>query len=144
LFLFWFARQSVAIWRSMPPPGASEVDWSLARAATIIVALILVHSLVEYPLRTAAMMSIMAFCCALLMPPLAAPEEIAAPQIAKSKERRLQVRPPAPAPVYALPPAVGATPAQAQTGGERWGSDIEWPEEWRKGLSSPGSSKGER
>jgi hypothetical protein len=146
LFLLWFARQSVAIWRSSPPPGASEVDWSLARAATIIVALILVHSLVEYPLRTAAMMSIMAFCCALLIPPLAAPEEIAAPQIAKSKERRLQVRPPTPAPVYALPPALvgSAASPQAQTGGERWGSDIEWPEEWRKGPTSPGSSRGER
>jgi hypothetical protein len=143
LFLFWFVKQSVVIWRNAPPPGAREVDWSLARASTIIIALILVHSLVDYPLRTAAMMSVMAFCCALLMPPLAAPEEIAEPQIAKSKERRLHLRPPAPAPIHALPPPLGAAPpSQAPTGGERWGSDIEWPEEWRKGPSSP--VRGER
>ena len=36
-------------------------------------------------------------------------------------------------------PGAGA-PVQAQTGGERWGSDLEWPEEWRKGPSSPRSS----
>lgn len=141
LFLFWFAWQSVVIWRNSPPPGTREVDWSLGRAATIIVALILIHSLVDYPLRTAAMMAVMAFCCALLMPPLAAPEPIAEPQIAKSKQHHLRLRPPARAPVYALPPPVGsASTSQAQHEGERWGSDIAWPEEWRKDPSSPGSS----
>ena len=61
------------IWRSAPARGASELDWTLARAATIVVALLVAHSFVDYPLRTGAMMAVMAFACALLIePPLGA------------------------------------------------------------------------
>ena len=69
LFVIWLVRRSVEIWRSAPAPGASELDWSLVRAATIVPALVLVHSLVDFPLRTGAMMAIMAFACALLIEP---------------------------------------------------------------------------
>ena len=92
LFVFWFGKRTVEVWRSAPPLGASEVDWSLVRAATIIIALLLAHSFVDYPLRTGAMMAIMAFCCALLIEPLAAPEPIVEPQaIIKSKSRQPSV-----------------------------------------------------
>jgi O-antigen ligase len=69
LFLLWLVWRSVQIWRNAPPHRASELDWSLARAATLVVALLIVHSLVDYPLRTGAMAAIMAFACALLIEP---------------------------------------------------------------------------
>jgi len=40
----------------------------LARAGSLVVAMILVHSAVDYPLRTVAMTSLFAFACALLVP----------------------------------------------------------------------------
>jgi hypothetical protein len=67
LFVIWLVRRSVAIWRSAPFPGASQLDWSIIRAASIVPPLLLAHSLVDFPLRTGAMMAVMAFCCALLI-----------------------------------------------------------------------------
>ena len=69
LFVIWLVRRSIEIWRSAPAPGASQLDWSLIRAATIAPALLLAHSLVEFPLRTGAIMAVMAFACALLIEP---------------------------------------------------------------------------
>ena len=63
MFVVWLVLRSIEIWRSAPPEGASELDWTLARAATIVVALLVVHSLLDYPLRTGAMMAVMAFAC---------------------------------------------------------------------------------
>jgi O-antigen ligase len=62
LFLFWWGRRTIAIWRS------EEVD-QFARAATIATAAIMAHSLVDYPLRTAAISAIFAACCALMAEP---------------------------------------------------------------------------
>jgi O-antigen ligase len=59
LFLAWWGRRAIAIWR------APEPDY-FARAATIATAAILAHSLVEYPLRTVAISAIFAVCCALM------------------------------------------------------------------------------
>jgi hypothetical protein len=70
LFVMWLARRSAEIWRNAPASGASQLDWSLAGAATIVPALILAHSLVDFPLRTGAIMAIMAFACALLIEPV--------------------------------------------------------------------------
>jgi O-antigen ligase len=73
MFVVWLGLRSTEIWRSPPPQGASELDWTLVRAATIVVALLVAHSFVDYPLRTGAMMAVMAFACALLIePPVAA------------------------------------------------------------------------
>ena len=69
-FLTWFGFRAAAIWRGPSPPGAEPIDRLLMRAGTLIVALLLVHSLVDYPLRTGAMMAIMAFACALLIEPI--------------------------------------------------------------------------
>ena len=62
LFLFWWGSRLVAIWRS------PHVD-QYARAATIASAAILAHSLVDYPLRTAAMSAVFAMCLALMVQP---------------------------------------------------------------------------
>ena len=78
LFAFWLVRRTLEIWRNEPPDGASSLDWSLARAGTIVVALLIAHSVFDYPLRTAAMMTIMAVCCALLIDPLGGGDEAGA------------------------------------------------------------------
>jgi O-antigen ligase len=64
LFLLWWARRCVLIWR------AEEPDY-FARAATIASAAILAHSAVDYPLRTAAISALFAMCCGLMAEPRA-------------------------------------------------------------------------
>lgn len=59
LFLLWWVRRTFIIWRS------DEVD-QFARAATIASAAIIAHSIVDYPLRTAAISALFAICCALM------------------------------------------------------------------------------
>ena len=58
-FLLWWAWRVVAVWRS-------EEEDQFARAATIASAAILAHSVVDYPLRTAAISAVFVFCCALI------------------------------------------------------------------------------
>jgi O-antigen ligase len=60
--LMWFGARSFAIWRS---PTAAE----LTRAASIAAAAILLHSLVDYPLRTAAIATVFAASLALMADP---------------------------------------------------------------------------
>ena len=62
LFVAWWGSRAFAIWRS---PHAAE----LARAACIASAAILLHSLVDYPLRTAAIATVMAMALALMADP---------------------------------------------------------------------------
>jgi O-antigen ligase len=61
-FLFWWALRTAAIWRG------EEVNY-YARAATIATAAIMAHSLVDYPLRTAAIGALFAVACALMADP---------------------------------------------------------------------------
>ncbi len=63
-FLLWWGRRTVAIWRS------AAVN-RYAHAATIASAAMLVHSFVDYPLRTAALSAILAACLALMAQPRA-------------------------------------------------------------------------
>ena len=62
LFLIWWGRRAAVIW------SASSPDF-FARAATIASATIMAHSLVDYPLRTAAISAVFAICCALMAEP---------------------------------------------------------------------------
>lgn len=64
LFLYWWSRRTLSIWR------AEEPDY-FARAATIASAAIIAHSLVDYPLRTAGISAMFAMCCALMAEPRA-------------------------------------------------------------------------
>ena len=59
LFLGWWAMQCFAVWRK-----GEGGPWS--RAASIASAAVLVHSLVDFPLRTAAISACFALCLALL------------------------------------------------------------------------------
>jgi O-antigen ligase len=60
MFLIWFIPRAFAVWRG-------ERGHAVALAASVVIAVELIHSLVDYPLRTAAMSSIMAIACVLLV-----------------------------------------------------------------------------
>lgn len=60
-FLIWFGRRAWTAWRS----GVST-QRDLQRAASIAIGAVMLHSVVDYPLRTAAMATIFALCCGLL------------------------------------------------------------------------------
>jgi O-antigen ligase len=126
LFLAWLVGRSLKLWRRDAP--ASGVDLSLARSATIVVALIIAHSFVDYPLRTAAMMAILAFACGVLVVP---PPGVESAVTNEDRSRR------APAPARnaragSPPPIQPASNApNSPHPAERWGRDVEWPEEWR-------------
>lgn len=68
LFVYWLLRRGMNAW-APSNPGPLPSDRSLIRAAVLIIALLLGHSLVDYPLRTTAMMAVLAFACALLIKP---------------------------------------------------------------------------
>lgn len=66
-FVCWFAFTSFRVWRGSSAEWASR-DLILARAASLSIGLLLVHSTVDYPLRTTALNCVFAFCCALMCP----------------------------------------------------------------------------
>ncbi len=112
-FLIWFARRSYRVWqptrlhRDLP-------NLTLERTSTIAIALLLVHSLVDYPLRTAALSAMFAYFCGVLAVPAAA-------RPASSRTVRRPAKPNA-----ALPQT-----HPSSTGG-RWGAEVDWPESWQK------------
>jgi membrane-associated phospholipid phosphatase len=124
LFVAWLVVRAVAVWRRAPE-GSEEIDQSLPRAATIIITLLLAHSLVDYPLRTAAMMAIMAFACALLFDPPAGP---VSDDHAKTANRRGWGGGRAKRPATPVVPASAAAPAADQG----WRCGLTWPEAWRE------------
>jgi O-antigen ligase len=141
LFVVWLVRRSVEIWRSAPAPGASQLDWSLIRAATIVPALLLAHSLFEFPLRTGAMMAIMVFACALLIePPVSAAFQEegqlqAVPRRTRRRERRVE-----PALSSVKPSATpDASEAPPRSFDQRRGAEGEWAKEWSKAAGSKGA-----
>lgn len=73
LFAVWLLVGFWRVWRTasaaVPDPGRSPVDLLLMRAASLVIVLLIAHSLVDYPLRTTALSTLFAFSCALLYPP---------------------------------------------------------------------------
>ncbi len=63
--IFWWLKRSVHSWRS-EAAGAS-----LGRTGSVIIGVVLLHSLVDYPLRTSAIAAVFAVACALMVPFLA-------------------------------------------------------------------------
>ena len=124
LFAVWLAVRAVKLWRRNAP--GSEIDLSIARAATLVVVLIAAHSFVDYPLRTGAVMAIMAFACGLLVAP-----PLGGSRISDEERSRRSLRAPQKAPARPPPAPRPADAPISQHSSERWGSDIEWPEEWR-------------
>lgn len=110
VFLAWFAKRSYAVW-SLRDAGMSHAPM-LERAASLIIGTLLLHSLVDYPLRTAALGAVFAYFCAILAVPAAAP-------LHKVHQRQGGRRQPGQRPVAPRP-------------AENWGTELEWPESWQK------------
>jgi O-antigen ligase len=131
-FATWFLLRSAMIWWRVPD-NIRAIDLLLARAATIVVPLIIAHCAVDYPLRTEAIMAVFAFSCALLIEPLAPAWDEMTVESAKAREQTTaSVSRAAPARVPAA--ADGADTASAKTSPRpkgRWGEDVEWPDQWR-------------
>ncbi|MEL6372393.1 MAG: O-antigen ligase family protein [Pseudomonadota bacterium] len=64
-FVLWYGARLIAVWR-MPQ---RTHDVLVARAASLAILALIAHGLVDYPLRTAAMMALFAVLCALMLPP---------------------------------------------------------------------------
>jgi O-antigen ligase len=124
-FIVWFVSRAVQIWQRIEP-RADAVDLSLARAATLIVALVVAHSFVDYPLRTGAMTAMLALACGLMINPLVIVEEPRAPRMERRPQRRNRSIPRAQMPAEILPTSSAA----------KWGSNVNWPEEWTKNSSA--------
>lgn len=67
-FLIWFFWNGISLWRISGPKAASAIDLTLARAAAIAIFLLLLHSFVDYPIRSIALSTIFAIFCALMLP----------------------------------------------------------------------------
>lgn len=83
LFLIWWGHRTVRIWTAADP------DW-LARSATVASGAIIAHSLVDYPLRTAAISALFAACCALMADPRAKGQRPRAAAVQKRPSRHLE------------------------------------------------------
>lgn len=137
VFVVWFVWRAATVWRELPKPELRNIDRLLARAATIVIALLIAHSFVDYPLRTSAMTAIIAFACALLLdPPARATQRRIDAEAIEALLRRHNM--PAPARSLKSSPTLETSPASlpaalpGRSSGERWGADIDWPEAWRK------------
>ena len=143
-FLWWFGRRAMEVWRSKPPQHAETIDWTLARAATVIIPIIGAHAFFDYPLRTGAIMAVVAYACALLIDPPASAlvrQTSFAPQLRRA---RLSSVAPRPTPALAVSPLPTTSPKAlpAPTRGERWGTDMQWPDEWRNSSENTQGQSG--
>jgi O-antigen ligase len=124
-FAIWFVFRAVHVWQNIPR-RAGALDVSLARAATLIVALVIAHSFVDYPLRTGAMTAMLAFACGLMIDPLVIVEK---PSVPEGQRRSWRRNKPAPQPQMPVEP-LRASPTA------KWGSNVKWPEEWTRTSSA--------
>ena len=63
-FLYWVARRTLTAWAS---PSSNSAN--LACAGSIVVLLLMLHSTIDYPLRTLTMATVFAFACGLMINP---------------------------------------------------------------------------
>lgn len=145
LFVLWLMARSFEAWR--PYNHAHSLDGSLARAASLVILLLCLHSFVDYPLRTGAMMAVFAFSCALLVKaPERAPEDKSGTDRGNDRvSKHGGIRPGAEddkasaatqthlktrqSPPETRPGTRASAPAKPH---ETWGGGIAWPEAWRK------------
>jgi O-antigen ligase len=164
-FAIWFLSRTVSLWRQKSSRGR-DLDRTLARGATLVVALLVAHSAVDYPLRTAALMAIFAFACGLLITPPdglgrenaeedEGPFEEAAPRGKHNYAASAAPIPVAPRSTSTFTPWAPPSghessdfkpwtpdpvtpPLSGQKPGDLWGENVDWPDEWR----TPGSGRG--
>jgi O-antigen ligase len=61
-FIFWWISRTIHVW------GSSSKGGDLGRAGSVVVLVVLLHSMVDYPIRTSAMAVFVAMACALMIP----------------------------------------------------------------------------
>ena len=110
-FLVWFFPKAYNVWRKRKFNG-HDSQLLLQRSATLVIFLLLTHSLVDYPLRTTALSSIFMFFCAVLTTEASNSKDEFVPH---KRQRSVEPKP----------------PLRANAGG-KWGSDLHWPEGWQK------------
>lgn len=132
LFALWLTLKLLKIWRHAPL--ADNPGHLLPRAATFVIVLVIAHSFVDYPLRTGAMMAVMAFSCALLIDPVVSERETSPCQSPKGESVHVSE---ASLPTHSQRADAPSGPSTIEPlpRSKRWGEGIEWPEEWR---TSPG------
>jgi O-antigen ligase len=64
-FVLWWLWATIRLWR----PGLRARGDGVRAAASLVIGLFLVHSTVDYPLRTAALVSVLALACGILAAP---------------------------------------------------------------------------
>ncbi len=62
-WLLWYGRRARDVWSGQTAPG------SLARAASVMIGVVIVHGLVDYPIRTAAIAAVVGLAAGLLAVP---------------------------------------------------------------------------
>jgi O-antigen ligase len=92
-FLAWLATSSFRLWSS-DQPKRPVLDLALARAAPIVIVLLLLHSVIDFPLRITALLVLFAIACAYLIPlrRIEVGPEMSA-RVAKDASDRTVVRP---------------------------------------------------
>ena len=110
-FLVWFFPRAYRVWLKRKVNG-HESQLLLQRSATLVIFLLLIHSLVDYPLRTTALSSIFMFFCAVLATDASNPKDEV---ILQRRQRPADPKP--------------TTPVNAS---EKWSSDQRWPEGWQR------------
>lgn len=136
LFLIWFGRHALAAW--LAKQGEQDgFQRALQRAATLAIAGLLLHALVDYGLRTTALSALFAVACGFLtrVPPPVTQHSRSAPVHRKkapaSYSPKVASMPPPP-----LPPS----PSEPRPA---WGEGVTWPEEWKPASGAPPKPRGE-
>lgn len=86
-FLLWFGRSASRVWLARSPLGMSAAAADFARAGSVVILLLLLHSIVDYPLRTTALMVIFACGAAFLIAPPRSLDEEGEIQIVPPRNR---------------------------------------------------------
>jgi len=76
-FLAWLTFSTYRWWSSAQQQGP-VLDLALARAAPIVIILLLLHSVLDYPLRIPTVSVLFAIACAYLIPPRRSKDEMSA------------------------------------------------------------------
>jgi hypothetical protein len=142
VFLLWFARQAILAWRGTNL-RIGDFDRGLVRAASIVIALLIAHSLVDYPLRTSAMMAVAAFAIALLVPPVERPAHNGVPNEGAEDFRWRRRTGSSRFAGQTTQHGDAASEVRERREGpfsprprEAWGESVEWPEAWREPTPS--------
>ena len=66
-FLAWLVASIFRLWKNNGEPEGPVLDLVLAQAASVVVVLLLLHSIVDFPLRIAAVTVLFAIACAYMI-----------------------------------------------------------------------------